>query len=136
MSTQLTFHTSTGDYKGIGRYNDHDYNIAVFDLNSDEAETATSLANSVCNWLNKNLNKVKLYASAELLPVKNDEWLEEDEDLVTEDIFTETIELSSVMIFSDGSFEVYFNDNDLFWGHSIKVDINDQYDFVSAAVWG
>lgn len=50
---------------------------------------------------------------------------EEDEDsgapLVTQEQFMERMELESIQLLPQGGFEFWFNDGDLFWGHSIHV---------------
>ena len=33
----------------------------------------------------------------------------------------ERMELDAIQIYEDGAFEFWFNDGDLFWGHSIHV---------------
>ena len=71
--------------------------------------------------------KVRAFAAQELLDQAND-WDQDsagNEDREPEEItreqFMERMELDAVQISADGSFEFWFNDGDLFWGHSIHV---------------
>jgi hypothetical protein len=57
----------------------------------------------------------------ELLELKNGTWLKEGEKQLTADDFLRRISLSSVTVYSDGSFEFWYDDGDLFLGHSIMV---------------
>ena len=41
--------------------------------------------------------------------------------LVTQEQFMERMELESIQLLPQGGFEFWFNDGDLFWGHSIHV---------------
>ncbi|WP_083651893.1 DUF2262 domain-containing protein [Photobacterium proteolyticum] len=65
--------------------------------------------------------KVVEFAVEELLELKNDSWLEEDEPEVTKDQFIEKMKLESITVYPDGEFEFWHHDGDLFWGHSIQI---------------
>jgi hypothetical protein len=68
--------------------------------------------------------KINACASKELLGLKNDTWLGEDEAEVSEAEFARRMVLESILVQADGSFEFWHNDGDLFWGHSIMVSGN------------
>jgi hypothetical protein len=61
------------------------------------------------------------YAVQELLPLKNENWLEEGEAELTADQFKARMTLESVTVEPDGSFDFWHNDGDLSWGHSIQI---------------
>jgi len=65
--------------------------------------------------------EIRSYMLKELLDLKNGGWLEESEKELTAEDFLRRISLSSVTVYSDGSFEFWYDDGDLFWGHSIMV---------------
>jgi len=132
----LNFNKETGDFEVKINHDCGHYNITLVDFESDGIAEATDLAKLISNWLNINLENVKRFTASALIELKNDSWLEEDEEHISEDIFIKTIELDGILAFSDGSFEIYFNDNDLFFGHSIKVDVNQSFKLESADVWG
>lgn len=60
-------------------------------------------------------------AADKLLELKNDSWLDDDEEPVTADAFKQRIELQSISMDEEGCFEFCFGDDDLFWGHTIMV---------------
>jgi hypothetical protein len=60
----------------------------------------------------------------ELLPIKNSNWLGENEKPVSESEFLGRIKLESISIHDDGSFSFWYDDGDLFFGHSIEVGGN------------
>lgn len=64
---------------------------------------------------------IEAYAIQSLLDIKNDTWLEDDEAELTADQFLSRIILETISIASDGDFEFWYNDGDLFGGHSIVV---------------
>ncbi|WP_339729690.1 DUF2262 domain-containing protein [uncultured Gimesia sp.] len=68
--------------------------------------------------------RVKDFAVKELLESKNGLWLEEDEAEVTPDEFKNRMVIETITIYSDGNFEFWHNDGDLFWGHAIQISGN------------
>ena len=98
----------------------------VFDAEEDRAEAlrkAKALLASAASWD----KRVREYAADELLELAND-WAEQMEDEepqeITKEQFMERMELESIEIRADGSFEFWFADGDLFYGHSIHVSGN------------
>lgn len=68
--------------------------------------------------------KITACATKELLGLKNDSWLDEDEPEVSEQEFARKMALKSVSVEADGTFEFWHDDGDLFWGHSVMVSGN------------
>lgn len=69
----------------------------------------------------------RYYAADGLLDLKNSEWLEEDEQPIDRDSFMKRIELQETEQRSDGIIELWCNDGDLFFGHSIIVYLNPDF---------
>ena len=69
--------------------------------------------------------RVRALAAEKLLELANDWAQEAEEDReaaeITQEQFMERMELDAIQIYEDGAFEFWFNDGDLFWGHSIHV---------------
>jgi len=61
------------------------------------------------------------YACKELLGLKNGDWLGEDETRLNAEEFKNRMNLDSITAHPDGSFEFWYDDDGLFWGHSIRV---------------
>ncbi|MEM7143591.1 MAG: DUF2262 domain-containing protein [Verrucomicrobiota bacterium] len=66
-------------------------------------------------------NVIKDFAVKVLLEIKNDNWLEEGELPVTPTAFKQRMTLNSVSIEEGDHFEFWYDDGDLFWGHSISM---------------
>ena len=71
--------------------------------------------------------KVRVFAAGELLDQAND-WERDsaenegrEAEEITREQFMERLELDAIQISAGGSFEFWFNDGDLFWGHAIHV---------------
>ena len=71
--------------------------------------------------------KVRSFAADQLLEQAND-WAQDaagnedgEPEEITREQFMERMELDAVQISADGRFEFWFNDGEMFWGHSIHV---------------
>ena len=69
--------------------------------------------------------RVRDFAADKLLELANqwaqEEGEEESPQEVTQEDFMSRMELDAVQVYEDGAFDFWFNDGDLFWGHSIHV---------------
>jgi hypothetical protein len=81
------------------------------------AKTAEALWRNQAEWD----QQVRARAIDKLLVLKNENWRDEDEAEVTAAEFNRRMKLESVTVDPDGGFEFWFEDGDLFLGHSIRV---------------
>lgn len=81
-------------------------------------KTAKDLLSSQKEWDAKVRNR----AVEDLLELKNDSWLDDDQEDVTAEEFSAVIGPDSLSVMPDGEFEFWFHDGDLFWGHSIRIE--------------
>lgn len=91
----------------------------VFDKDEDRAacvQNAKTLLASAADWD----RRVREYAAGALLDSAND-WAEDGEEPITREQFMERMEPESVEVRADGSFEFWFADGEMFYGHSIHV---------------
>lgn len=96
----------------------------------DALKTAESLWSDQAGWK----KRIDEYVVKELLELKNDTWLDEGESELTAAQFIATMELTSISISYDGEFEFWFDDGNLFWGHSIMVSGNLQEGLTDAGI--
>ena len=70
-------------------------------------------------------HRIRSFAADKLLELANqwaqEEGEEESPQEVTQEDFMSRMELDAVQVYEDGAFDFWFNDGDLFWGHSIHV---------------
>lgn len=71
----------------------------------------------------------------ELLPLKNESWLEDDAKPLTADEFISKLFLESITVNDSDEFQMCFNDGDLFWEHAILVetDFNKKIEHIGIA---
>jgi hypothetical protein len=84
----------------------------------DEAlRTAHTLWSDETGWA----KRINDYAVAELLELKNDNWLGEDESPLSPEEFVGRMSLQSIACDGEDEFTFWHDDGDLFWGHSIQI---------------
>lgn len=81
---------------------------------------AITLFNKQNEWDQKFRKKI----ANDLLQLKNESWIEEDENPLTEIEFQGRINLENLQIYENGDFQAWYSDGDIFWGHSISLDGN------------
>lgn len=132
----IKFNDSTDDFETFLTFNSKSYDFSICDFDKNDYGQAKALALKIKEWLENNLSKAKEYAASKLLKLKNENWLSEQEKPLSLSKFLETIEFDGILAFSEGSFEIYFNDHDLFGGHTIIVDISETFEFENANIAG
>lgn len=96
----------------------------------------------LCEDLAGVLERGARYAARQLLASgndwKRDAWEGEEEDFVplTEKDFMARISLDAISFSQEGSFQLWFNDGDIFWGHVIVVGGNKEAGFTDASMQG
>ncbi len=91
---------------------------------------------NIFEWLVFGLIEAKHFASDELLTLKNNSWLEVNEMPVTKQLFFDSLKLKSVLVYAEGSIELYFDDGGLFGEHDIIVCVNEIREFTEASITG
>lgn len=60
----------------------------------------------------------------QLLALKNDAWLDEEEEELSKEEFQQRVTLSGLAFYADGSAAIYCDDDDLFFGHTIEISVD------------
>jgi hypothetical protein len=66
-------------------------------------------------------HRLREFAAAQLIELKNDTWLQEDEKPLTEAKFIKKLTPNSMGFAPPDRFTIYYNDGDIFWGHAIEI---------------
>lgn len=72
----------------------------------------------------------------QLLTLKNDAWLEEDEEEISKEEFQQRVALSGLAFYADGSAAIYCDDDDLFFGHTIEISVDEDGKYHTAHLAG
>jgi len=84
-----------------------------------DLEDYVNLVDKQLQWINSNSDFIHQKIVAEMLELKNSTWLDDGEKPLSEENFKQRIELETITFFEDGSYELYFKDGDIFFGHVI-----------------
>ena len=95
--------------------------VSVYPDDDGAATNALQTARTLFGAMEAWADRVSQYAVAELLEIKNDNWLDEDEEPISGEEFIDQMQLASINVYPDGTFDFCHDDGDLFWGHVIEV---------------
>lgn len=95
--------------------------LAVSLDEGDNPNLSILTAEALCKDMDSWSKRINNYAISELLELKNDNWLGENEKEIGPTEFLQAMELNSIIVHPEGGFEFWHSDGDLFWGHSILI---------------
>ena len=91
---------------------------------------------------NKFYDKILLEMEGEMIALKNDTWLGENEETGKEELpitakeFRIRISIESMVFHEDGSSTIYCNEGDVFWGHLIEINIDKKGNYKNSNLAG
>lgn len=133
---ELQLDKSLGLFSGFGEWNGTECDIS---LESDEAQETANEAVATLEKLLKDCpswdQKARQYASEHLTDLAND-WAEEEDSEITQEDFKQRLEICEVSVSTEGRFELYYNDDDMFLGHVIIVSGHIEKGFDDAYIAG
>jgi len=95
-----------------------------YDKKIDEnAKKVLDILRNINSNINEYDEKFRNFAAEKLTSLAND-WLEEGEERITKESFSKRIWINEISIRSDGSYSVYYNDDNIFLGHIIIIEGN------------
>lgn len=125
---ELLLDKSLGLFAGKGHWNEEECFINM-DVDEDGAITAK---NALETWRQLIANskewddKARKFAAEELTDSANDWAQDENENAeeITKEDFAKRLVISEVCVSTDGNFEIFYDDDDMFWGHVVIVSGN------------
>ncbi|MDG3007298.1 DUF2262 domain-containing protein [Paludisphaera mucosa] len=117
----LTLDRSLNWYTGGAKWNGEAVGLNLDAEGAGGIDGALAVARSLWEDQQRWTQRIEDYAVQELLPLKNENWLDEGEAELTARQFQSRMTLKSITVNSDGSFDFLHDDGDLFGGHSIQV---------------
>ena len=86
--------------------------------------------------------KMLLAMEPEMLELKNEVWIGEDEETgeeeapITPEAFRQRVSVSTIIFYDDFSTVIYCDDDDLFFGHSIEINVDEKGNYKGASLVG
>ena len=128
-------------FEGIVNWNGVEANVYLEtdEEDGDTAKQAMKVLKRVVDNIVENDTKYREYAAEELTELAND-WMEAldeiDTEEITKEIFMKRMEMSEIMVSSKGSLSLFYNDDDMFWGHVIEIEVDSSGEIISAHIAG
>ena len=123
----LALNRDFGQLEGKILWNGKEVSLALeIDLDDEETwDTARSIAHKFMADCESWDKAMRGFAAKELTELANEWQADDDEkenaDSLTEEVFARRITLSELSLSYEGDFTAYFDDDDLFWGHTVEV---------------
>ena len=141
--TDFTQHTDDPtSYEGTVVINGKELSVDIILEDEDETEKIEQLMNTFLSEINTLLPKAKECIAEKYLDLYNSNWRfgDDDEDdpdkpELTKEKFMESLSLQSLLFYSE-DVEVFFDDNDMFLGHSLIASEFDGENFNDAQMFG
>ena len=141
--TDFTQHTDDPtSYEGTVVLNGEELGVSIILEDESETEKIEQLMNTLFGGIDTLLPKAKECIAEEFLELYNDNWRfgnddEDDPDKpeLTKEEFMEALSLQRLLFYSE-DVEVFFDDNDMFLGHSLIASDFDDENFNDAQMFG
>ena len=141
--TDFTQHTDDPtSYEGTVVLNGEELGVSIILEDEGETEKLEQLMNTLFGGIDTLLPKAKECIAEEFLELYNDNWRFGDDDEndpdkpeLTKEQFMEALSLQSFLFYSE-DVEVFFDDNDMFLGHSLIASAFDGENFNDAQMFG
>ena len=142
LKTPKYLHTDRGDFLlnreyqyYTARIDDYAFTLDVDEGSDESCTVALATFNTIDNFKAFE-QRISTYISETLLDLAND-WLDnDDQDPITAEIFAKRITMGELAFRNDGTIEVYYDDDDIFWGHCIIANIDAEGNPVHADIAG
>lgn len=102
-------------------------NTSIDKFDNNLIDTEKHLAN-ISKYMDKMIK--------EMLVLKNESWLEENEEPLKIDTFKKEIGLYSINVYEDSCIELFYKCGDLFWGHEIISNIDTSGKYIDSTIIG
>jgi hypothetical membrane spanning protein len=129
-------------YEGTVVLNGEEFGVSIILEDEGETEKVEQLMSTFISEIDTLLPKAKECIANEFLDLYNDNWRfgDDDEDdpdkpELTKEEFMENLSLQSLLFYSE-DVEVFFDDNDMFFGHSLIASDFDGENFNYAQMFG
>ena len=141
--TDFTQHTDDPtSYEGMVVLNGEELGVSIILEDESETEKIEQLMNTLFSGIDTLLPKAKECIAEKFLELYNDNWRFGDDDEndpdkpeLTKEEFMEALSLQSFLFYSE-DVEVFFDDNDMFLGHSLIASEFDGENFNDAEMFG
>lgn len=117
----FTLDRNLGYYSMQAKFQRRKITLNLLAREHDDAELAARVARTLVGSASAWSKQVLGYAAEVLLPVKNGDWLDDDESPLTPRQFKAKLALESLTVSADEHFTFWYTDGGMFGGHGVEV---------------
>lgn len=117
----LNFDRSSQTYTGTVRWDGAEVKLSLESDANGDVDTSKEFALQLWKKQKQLKQDAEAFATQQLLKRKNEDWLNEGDSEVDANEFKSRLRLESIDVNADGSFQLWYDDGDLFWGHLIVI---------------
>lgn len=130
----LVYDKERGNYHGkVEIATDYFIDVTISPESYDK-ELVFKLAENTFGKIRIKNESYKEKIAGDLLKLHNEVWNEGK--IISKDEFKKRINIQGILIFCEGNAELYYDDGDLFWGHTIVVDVDENGLYQEAQIYG
>jgi len=118
----LKYTRESGEFTATNNWGNQKISLSLDIEDMDDLDAVKAAAHILYEDQETWNKRIVDYAVRELLPLKNECWLEENEAKLTEEQFKEKMELDSISVRKDGLFQFWHGDGNMFFEHSILIE--------------
>ncbi len=85
------------------------------------------LLEEISIWLEKNIEQIKEFGAQELVDLKNEDWLEDNQEEITEIEFIKKLNLQNIVIHKKGNLDMIFDADDIFYDHCVTIYTDENF---------
>lgn len=128
-------------FEGIVNWNGVEANVYLEtdEEDGDTAEQAMKVLKKIVEDIVDNDRKYREFAAQELTELAN-EWMDESDESnsekITKEIFAKRMKIDGITVSPDGSLSLFYNDDDMFLGHTIEIEVEPNGEIISANIAG
>src|SRR5262249_14954648 len=129
-------HDVYGFYEGTFESDGRSVSISLHPAEGGDVAPSLDRARRVISDFARVSKEAEDYLVAELLHVKNERWLDDDEEPLTPEQFKARLDLGLIEFAPDGFVSIYFGCDEMFTDHGLMAMMDESGNFIAAGVEG
>jgi len=121
-------------YEGNFEIENHNFELSIGNTEPKKLKHLISFVDE--QMKSKFYKKILLEMEDKMIELKNEFWLGEEEPPITSEDFQKRISINSIAFNEDCTCSIYCDDDDIFWGHSIEIDVDEKGKYKDANLAG
>jgi hypothetical protein len=128
----LSLNKETDSYCSIIKFDRNEIQLSFSNIDKKQFYKNLTTAKKVFS----KLGNIQENMINEMLKLKNDVWLEEEQNELNKNEFAKEIQFYGLNVYEDGTMQIYYRAGDLFWGHEIFTYVDSDGKYIDSKLVG